>query len=180
MGFGFSLLCFFILFPLSGILLIVWLITQKKIFGKMLGCIWGGLFGLYFVVAIIGFILSPKNLKRKDYYGQYVVNRNYFAGKQADWQYEHFRFEIKKNDSIYFYVTDKEKVIETYKGVIETTRRHQSARLIIRMDEPVHHIMSGNPTTIRSTWGFNLIFYSPKFHNMYFKKGKWKPIKPTN
>ncbi|TAE89990.1 MAG: hypothetical protein EAY81_01375, partial [Bacteroidetes bacterium] len=126
----------------------------------------------------IQWLTAKTELKKKDYYGQYIVNRNYFPGIQADWQYNHFRFEIKENDSIYFYLTDKEKILKTYVGTITTTYRSQysSARLIINMEQPTHHILTSNPTTYRSTWSFYLVFDSPKFNNVFFKKGQWKPL----
>ena len=71
-------------------------------------------FGFSINDAQMGF--REKKLTKKDYYGSYIINRNYFAGKQADWQYDHFRFEIRDNDSIYFYMTDKERISKIYKG----------------------------------------------------------------
>jgi hypothetical protein len=44
------------------------------------------------------------------------------------------------------------------------------------MEQPTHHIMTSNPTTYRGVWDFDLVFNSPAFDNMYFTKGKWKPI----
>jgi hypothetical protein len=119
---------------------------------------------------------SKKELKKKDYYGQYIVDRSFFAGKQADWQYNNFRFEIKENDSIYFFVTNKEQILKTYKGIIATTRPYNSERLIVSLEQPTHHVIRSNPTTYRSAWSFYLVFYSKKFNNIYFKKGQWKPI----
>jgi len=176
MGFGFNLFFIFILVPLTGILLLIWLITRKKIFGKVLGLIWGGIFGLVILSSTIRYITSTKELEKEDYYGEYIVNRDYFPGKQADWQYNSFRFEIKENDSIYFYKTDKDKILKTYTGTISTTKPYNSERLLINVVEPKHHILTSYPTTYRSTWGFYLVFYSPKFNNVYFKKGNWKPI----
>ncbi len=117
-----------------------------------------------------------KKLDINDYYGEYIVNRDYFPVKQADWQYNNFRFEIKENDSIYFYVTDKEIIIKTYRGRITTTKPYSSERLIIDLVQPTHHILTNNPTTYRSIWSFYLVFYSPKFNNVYFKKGQWKSL----
>jgi len=179
MGFGFNLFFVFIFVPfglLMGVLLVSWLLTQKKIFGKIILTIWLVIFGFFLLIASLQWLTTEKKLKKKNYYGQYVVNRNYFKGEQADWQYNTFRFEIKKNDSIYFYVTDKEKILKTYRGTITTTT-HRSERLKINMEDPTHHIMSSNPTTYRSIRSFYLVFYSPKFNNVFFKKGKWKPIK---
>lgn len=104
MGFGFNLGIIFIVLPLSAILMILWIITKKSIFGLTLL----GIYGLIILLVIVASITRPLfekiELKKKDFYGDYVVNRDYFKGRQADWQYNHFRFEIKSNDSILFYV----------------------------------------------------------------------------
>ena len=178
MGFGFNLFLIFILAPLTGILLVIWLLTRKKIFGKTVGLIWLGIFGLAFLYGIVQWLTSKTELQKKDYYGQYIINRDYFPGRQADWQYEKFRFEIKDNDSIYFHLTDKQKILRTYRGTITTTAPSQyiSERLIINMEQPTHHVMTSNPTTYRSAWSFYLVLNSPKYKNMFFEKGKWKPI----
>jgi len=178
MGFGFNLGMVFIIFPLTIILLLVWAISRKKIFGKTLLIIWVGIIGLVVLSTTGNAIFSKKELTKKDYYGEYIVDRNYFSGKQSDWQYNHFRFEITETDSIFFYVTEKAKIIKTYKGLIRTTNpeNYRSDRLIIQMDQPIHHILTTNPTTYRETWDFFLVFNSSKFSNMYFRQGKWTEI----
>ena len=178
MGFGFNLFFVFILVPLIGILLVIWLVTRKKIFGKTVGLIWLGIFGLALFSGTVQWLTAKTELKKKDYHGQYIVNRDYFPGTQADWQYENFRFEIKDNDSIYFYATDKEKILKIYRGTITATdpSQYSSERLIINMNQLTHHILTSNPTTYRSAWRFYLVFSSPKFDNVYFKKGQWKPL----
>lgn len=182
MGFGFNLLFIFIFIPLTILLTlaltVTWLFTKEKLYGKLLGMMWGIIFGLFVVLGTTKWLTNKTVLKKEDYYGHYIVNRDYFTGRQTDWQYDHFRFEIKENDSIYFYQTDKEKILNTYKGTITTTSRSQynSARLKINMEQPTIHILASNPTTHREAWGFYLTFYSPKFNNLFFKKGKWKPI----
>ena len=178
MGFGFNLLFILILVPLTGILMVIWLCSRKLFVVKILGLIWLGVAGLVTLVTISIWSTSKTMLGKADYYGEYVINRNYFKGEQTDWQYNHFRFEIATNDSIIFYVTDKEKILKTYRGTIKTTdpRNYNSARLIIEMEEPKHHILASNPTTYRSAWDFYLVFKSPKFYNVFFEKRKWKPI----
>ena len=176
MGFGFYLLFIIILLPLTGILLIAWLLSKKLFYGKALGLIWLGFIGLVLLSGIAGWLTSKTQLDKDDYYGEYVINRDYFKGEQTDWQYNHYRFEITEEDSIFFYVTDKEKILETFRGKITTTTPYDSARLIIEMEQSTHHILTSNPTTYRSTWDFYLVFKSPKFHNVFFKQGKWRPI----
>ena len=175
MGFGFNLFFVFLLIPLTVILLVIWLLTRKNFFGNVIGFVWVGIFGFMFFGLTVHWLTTKKELKEKDYYGKYIIDRNFFRGRQADWQYNSFRFEIKENDSIYFYKTDKEKIIKTYRGTISTTG-YSSERLIIDFEQPAHHILTSNPTTYRHVWSFYLVFYSPKFNNVYFKKGNWKPI----
>ena len=149
---------------------------KKTIFWKILSGIWGLIILLVIVASITRPIFEKKKLKKSDYYEEYTIDRNYFKGKQADWQYNHFRFEIKPNDSIIFYVTKKEKIIDTFKGIISTTKPYSSERMVIKMEQPTHHIIIDNPTIYRSTWSFYMVFYSTKFYNMFFKKGTWKRI----
>ena len=179
MGIILTIFLVLLLVPITLILLLTWIITKKKIVGKIIGIIWLGIFVLIIGFEIIKWATDKTILEKEDYYGEYIINRNYYPGKQADWQYNHFRFKIDKNDSIYFYETNNEKIINTYRGSIKTTDANQyiSKRIVINMNRPTHHIMDSNPTTYRSSWNFNLVFYSSKFNNVYFKKGKWRPIK---
>ena len=169
---------FLFIFPLTIILLLLWIITRKKVFGKIIGYFWLCIVSLILFGILFKFLTDKKVLKRKLYYGEYIIDRSYFPGKQADWQYNHFRFEINEDNSIYFYVTEKDKIVRTYRGTITTTDPNQyaSERLVIHMNMPKHHILTSNPTTYRSAWGFNLVFDSPEFNNVYFKKGSWESI----
>ena len=173
MGPGFAIL---FLLPLSIGLLLLWGISGKSFFGKLLAAVWIGLFALLVIFAIIGYFISDKGLEKDDYYGQYVINRSCFLGKQVGWQYNSFRFEIKDNDSIYFYVTDKQKINQIFKGTISTVKPSVSERLVLHMEPPAHHILADNPTTYRNARGFYLVFNSIKFGNVFFKKGEWKPL----
>ncbi|QOD61552.1 hypothetical protein H9I45_03625 [Polaribacter haliotis] len=166
----------FILLPISLILLITAGITNKKIFAQVVLYFW--LFVI--IISILGEISRPlfekKVLEKSDFYGEYIIDRNYFSPKQADWQYNNFRFEIKENDSIYFYVTDGKVINETYKGKFSTRKTFTSERPKLEMLFPNHHILTTNPTVYREIWDFILVFNSPKFNNMYFRKGEWKEI----
>jgi hypothetical protein len=176
MGFGFNLGMILIVLPLTGLLLLIWIVSRKKIFGVFLGIIWGGIFGLVLLSVVLRPLFEKVTLDKEDYYGQYVVDRTYFSGEQADWQYNYFRFEITENDSIYFYKTEGAAVVEVFKGVVSYPTPYSSARLAIKMDQPTHHVVSSNPITYRNIWGFYLVFNSPRFHNMFFTKGDWEPI----
>ena len=174
MGFGFNLLFVFILLPITAILLIAWLFTKQKMLGIILKVVWGCILGVAIISGVIQKLTAKTILEKKDFYGQYIVDRNYFPGKQADWQYNHFRFEIKDNDSIYFYVTQNERIVKSFYGTITTLTSYSSDRIIIRMQQPSHHILATNPTVYRSAWRFCLVFDSKKYGNMFFHKTKWK------
>ncbi|WP_165750551.1 hypothetical protein [Cellulophaga sp. Z1A5H] len=176
MGGILQLLILFILLIITIVLLIIWAVTKKKENGKAILYLWGGIFIIYGALYALHFINSKKVLDKEDFYGHYTIDRNYFAGKQADWQYNNFRFEIKEDDTIYFYVTDGHEIMETYKGKISTLAPYKSARLVIKMEEPNHHILTTNPTIYRESWDFFMVFNSPKFNNMYFRKGEWTRI----
>ncbi len=128
MGFGFNLFFTFILLPVLGILLVIFLLYKKTIIINIIGFIGIGILSLIIFSISIQWLTSKTELEKEDYYGQYIVNRNYFSGKQADWQYSNFRFEIKENDSIYFYVTNQEKILKTYRGKIITVKPYNSER----------------------------------------------------
>ncbi len=177
MGFGFNFAIIFLILPLSVLLVLIWGFSRKSIFGKLLMGLWGGIVLFVLFILTFEYLTSKIVLEKKDYYGEYIIDRNYFKGEQADWQYNSFRFEITPNDSIYFYVTDQRRIIKTYKGVIETVSPYGSERLVVKMDEPNHHVLTSSPTVYRKSWSFFLVFNSPKYYNMFFRKGKWKKIK---
>ena len=174
MGFGFNLFFAFILVPLLAILLLLWLVTQKRIIGKAIAAICIGVLSLIIFSSVLHAVFNKKILSKHDYYGTYVIDKEIISGKQADWQYDHFRFEIKDNDSIYFYVTDKNRILQKYKGTIATVKPGTSERLLLHMLQPTHRVLTTNPTVYRSAWGFTLVFDSPKFGNMFFTKGSWE------
>ncbi|WGQ07656.1 hypothetical protein QG516_13875 [Pedobacter gandavensis] len=161
--------------PTTIILLLAWLSTRKRIYGKAVGFIWLGMVGLIIVSVTIKAFVSKKTLKKHDFYGQYIVDRNYFRGTQADWQYDNFRFEIQENDSVYLYVTNGDRMMKTFIGTITTSKQYGSERLVVNMKQPGHHIFQSNPTIYRNPWSFYMVFNSPRFGNMFFKKGSWNP-----
>ena len=124
--------------------------------GKSILYFWIFIFVIGFFEDEIRTIYRLKKLHRDDFIGEFVIDRKCFAGKQADWQYDNFRFEIKKNDSIYFYVTNKERLIKTYRGTITTTKPYSSEILKVKMEQPTNHIMSSNPGIYRGKWSFIL------------------------
>lgn len=157
-------------------LLGVGIMSRKNQSGKLIL----GLFGIGIIIISSLVFTSWWNgktiLDKNDYYGDYIIDRDYFSGEQADWQYNHFRFKITEDDSIFFFVTEQGNILKTYKGTTQYPEPFGSARLDIRMEQPTHHVIAWNPTTYRDSWDFYLVLRSSKFSNMFFKKGDWEPI----
>lgn len=172
MGLGFI----FIVIPITIILLVAWVWSEKQIFGKGILVLWGGLILLVILSSISHYFTKNIELTKEDYYGSYIIDRKRLRGEQTDWQYNHYRFTISKNDIFTLYETDDDNRIHIFNGKISTTTPYSSARLIIKADSVNHHFFDSNPTTYRSGKKFYLVFKSTKFSNMFFKKGEWKPI----
>ena len=173
---GLTLLFLFIILPLTAILLVGWAVTQHKAFKWAVLALWLTIFSLGATFAVVAALKTPRNLAKSDYYGWYVIDREYFPGRQADWQYNSLRFRITPSDSIYFYLADKERIVKVFRGRISTNEVYVSQRLTLHMAQPTYHVVADNPTTYRSTWNFHLVFHSAKFNDVYFKKGEWRPL----
>ena len=91
-----------------------------------------------------------------------------------------FVFEITKKNEFLFYLTDKEKVTKMYRGNVKFLEAYKGPRIVLSVDTPRHHIIEDVPTLYRSIWSFYYVFPSPKFGNVFFTKGKWKPIRNSN
>ena len=176
MGFAFLFLFIvFIIVPSTLILLVVSLITKKKIFAQAIGCLWIPIVFLLLFVFVIGIFTKKMTVEKDDMYGEYVIDRTKFPGAQADWQYNHYRFKISRENRFVFYVTDGEKIRKTYTGTVRLNEAYISPRMKLHFDDP-HHIIADNPTLYRDVWSFYYVFNSAKFGNVFFTKGEWEPI----
>ena len=167
----------FYILPLTIILALLWLATRHKFFGQAIGLIWISIFSLLILGTVLRFFRDKKKVTKNDIYGEYVVDRSQFSGKQSNWQYNHLRFEITKQNEFIFYETDRDRILKTTKGKIEINDGSVSPRIALQFDIKRYHIIEYNPTLYRKIWSFYYVFQSPKFGNVFFTKGEWKPIK---
>ena len=73
----------FVIVPLSVILLLISGMTYKKFFAQIAGFIWITIISVVIFLEIVGPIFSKKVLEKSDYYGEYIIDRDYFlANKQ--------------------------------------------------------------------------------------------------
>ena len=158
----------FVLVPATIILLL--LLVFVKSHGalrllKIIGLIVLGMFCLFIIGNIAEYF---RRFKQSDVYGEYIIDRTKFSGRQADWQYNHFRFEITKQNEFLFYQTDNETIIKTNKGKVKFLDGYKSARIVLQVDSPRHHIIEDKPTLYSNGKPFYYVFQSPKFGNVFF------------
>lgn len=171
----FSLIVFLLLGFITLILLSIYHLTKKKIFIKFSVGIWIVVVSVAIIMIVSNFLHSKTKVDKKDFYGTYIVDRKFFKGKNADWQYNHYRFEITKDNELSLYITNENKVLKIYKRKIEFIEGSASPHLKIINENP-NFILDGEPTLYRKSWDFYLVFKTKPYSNMFFKKGKWKPI----
>ena len=156
----------------SIIFFLILFITKKRIFAKI-GCVVFFLpFVLLALIYIYGYCFVDKmQVDKEDIYGEYIINKKKCPGNQANWQYEHYRFEIKKNNKIYFKIlNDNKKIIKTIVKDIEIKEYYNSPHIDIKPKVDDLHILRKNPTLYREIWSFYYVFESEKYGNMFFKK----------
>ncbi|WP_276979026.1 hypothetical protein [Flavobacterium filum] len=186
MGKGIAILFYLIMLPTTGILLLTWIATylrwKKHTAFFVLLVIWG-LF--IFLIGLFWFAepyFRPMILTQKDIIGNYVIDKDKFPGKQADWQYDNFKFTINENDElifksrIYDNVWKSDTVKISYStGYYDLGKEEYCNRKIrVHSDSTSHHIIKDNPTLYRQSFGqFYYVFKSEKFGNVFFKRGKW-------
>lgn len=119
MGFGFNLIGFPVLLLTTIALLIYFFVSKKKIALKILRALWGLTILIIITAVISGTNRRPIALTKADIIGDYKVDTNIFSGRNAKWQYDHYRFIITKTDSIYFYATSKDTILKTFKGKLK-------------------------------------------------------------
>ena len=86
-GFRWIVFLFIFFVIVSVILFVLKLIFKKKIFSTLNIIWWIFFISLPFLLAILSFFTSKKEVEKEDIYGEYVIDREKCAGKQADWQY---------------------------------------------------------------------------------------------
>lgn len=163
--------------PIFITLCLLWLyqLTKNKTFKFSAFGIWI-LIGLFFITGFFFSLLNSKmEVTKEDFYGTYVVDRNYFKGENADWQYNHYRFEITNDDELNLYITDESKVLKVYKRKVQFIQGSASPHLKIINENP-NFILESEPTLYRNSWSFYLVFKTKPYSNMFFKKGGWEPI----
>lgn len=142
----------------------------------MLGLIWAAVCGVFLFSIIIDSFSTRRGIKKSDIYGEYIIDRSKFSGKQANWQYANYRFTVTKENQLIFYQTKGRTFTRADTFDVDFVGGYLNDRIRFTQDSNRHHIISENPTLYRKQFSFYYVFHSEKFGNVFFKKGKWKEL----
>ena len=173
MGKGIAIILYFF-GPVTILLLLVGIIFREKVILKSIVALWILLIGLILLAALAEFINTPKRVQESDLYGEYVIDKTKFGGKQADWQYQHYKFEIKSNKTLVFSQLQNNGKFKTEIVNVKIYDDGVRSYLNLISTEKNSHIIQESPTLFRKRFCFYYVFNSKKFGNMFFKKGTWK------
>jgi len=164
---------FIIIFGISLIFLVIYYITKNKIFKRLFIGYWLFFILSYLILLVVGFINSPTTVDKEDIFGKYEIDKDMFKGNDANWQFQHFSFEINKNEEfVFFEYYDSGKIKSKHKGNVEFIEGYASPHLKLDHVEPKHQIVENEPLLVRNKWEFYYVFKSKKFGNVFFKKKK--------
>lgn len=168
MGFGFNLIGFPLLLLATVLLLIYFKVTKSKTVLKILGGLW-----ILIILSVILITIKiefdrPLHLTKEQIAGNYRIDKSFYPGKNADWQYEHYKFTITPNDSIYFYVIRRDTVLKTYSGKLKYSSGPPDLWHI--QGDTTFHIIKNPPTLYRGHTRFYYVFHSELYGNMFFRK----------
>ena len=169
MGFGFNLIGFPLLL-LATLGLFIYAIgkqTWKPLSG--IAALWGLTIIMFIIATIPDNLRTPIRLTKADIIGEYRIDTNFFSGTNAKWQYDHYRFTITTNDSIYFYVTNKDTIIRILKEKISYSLGPPDLWKV-QGDTTTYHVTKYPPTLYRGHKKFYYVFNSEHYGNMYFRK----------
>jgi hypothetical protein len=170
---GLWLLCFLVVFAAafttSVIFLIIYGRTKNKSYLKKAALPW------IVVFVMVGFISYswwsaslPRVIDKNYIVGTYEIDANFYPGKNATWQKEHFRFQITRDDKFIFYDRLADKSEREYHGSV-TWAHENPEKWSIQMEEP-HHVIDPHPVLYRDQKQIYYVFRSKLFGNMFFRK----------
>lgn len=118
--------------------------------------------------------VEKMNLSKNEIYGEYVIDTDKFEGKNTDWQYDHFKMDITRDNKLKLYIYNNDgNVAKIITRKIEIMEGYTNARLNINPNSSDYHILQENPTLYRNVWSFYYVFHSSKYGNMFFVKKAW-------
>lgn len=151
-------------------LLIAYSVNKDRLFLKVIGVLWGMVFLLFIVNGIIRNNERPIRLTKEDIVGVYRVDRSFYPGKNAEWQYRHLNFEITKDDRFILKVLKDDGKLNVLRGKVRWEVGPPDF-WSLEMKSGTHHLIKEAPTLYRGPHSFYYVFRSD-WGNVFFRKVK--------
>ncbi|MBS1562781.1 MAG: hypothetical protein JST39_00275 [Bacteroidetes bacterium] len=110
----------------------------------------------------------PIKLEKENIIGHYRIDKKFYPGKNADWQYERYSFTITPSDSIYLFVKRKDSVLHVFAKKLEYTSGPPKLWRI--KSNSSFHVFKNRVTLVRGHKRFYYVFQSKYYGNMFFRK----------
>lgn len=140
------------------------------------------LFTLPFVLFGLSEFAKDMEVRESDIIGTYVIDKDYFSGPEADWQYNKYSFTIDRQQNFTFTECNLDGSIRKRCRLPISYNYNYATSDHLRLPrgcDSCHHVLSTSPTLWRHWWSFTYVFTSPHYGNMYFRKLRWWERKPT-
>lgn len=163
-------------FIITIIYLLIKAVTKQPVNGTTLFCFWLPLIA-FSVLCFVGLSLSSMGrqptclvVSPSDVYSTYRIDRRLYPGKNANWQYDHYIFEITPDDKFHLTEIDDKGISHGHIGKVtwsdtNTRRALWSAKL-----DKEHHLKVDSPILYRSASAFYYVIPSKKYGNMFFRR----------
>ena len=108
---------------------------------------------------------KPIRLKKEEIVGEYKIDTDFYPGKNANWQYDNYSFEITNNDQ---FILKHSNGSELAFDITWSS----GPPFLWTIKNPKHQIINRQVTLYRSHYKFYYVFNSSKWGNMFFRKVK--------
>lgn len=162
---GFLLFLLFVLSIAIYTFINVWMYvkTREKVYLKSILSV-----GV-FVCVVVGLYFYGYNPITKDrVVGVYEIDNRFYPGENADWQKEHFSFEITEDSEFLFNEKLKDGSIKTIRGKVDWYRVSPPMLYRIVMERE-HPLVDEHPSLYRGNRKFYYVFET-KYGNMFYRK----------
>lgn len=151
--------------------LIQLVVTRRKEHLSWFAVLWAIPFSLFLMGKVISWLGTLTYVDQDRIIGTYEVDTDFYPGPNADWQKEHFRFEIAKGNKFIFYVRLADGTEREYIGRVNWAYQRVE-KWSVDIDEP-YKIVNKYPTLYRGYFSYYYVLETKDFGNMFFRKTFW-------
>lgn len=160
---------FLVLAIISFVLIAVYADTKSETPLKILLGMWIAAFAFLVLGLSLEYYNRPTPLQKSDVIGTYQIDRKFYPGPNAEWQYAHFAFSILPSDSIIFVEANENGTSQKiYQHQLQWVQGIKATWRVIA--DSTSHVLENPPTLYRHRHHFYYVLNSRKFGKMFFRK----------